>query len=41
MSADIECEEEHIEAVEERVLAEYEREFREQHADELSRVSKP
>lgn len=39
--ADLACEEKHIEEVEDKVLAEYEREFREQHADLLSRVPPP
>ena len=41
VNADIECEEEHIADVEEKVLAEYEQEFREQNADLLSEVRKP
>jgi hypothetical protein len=39
--ADIKCEEQHIADVEDKVLAEYEAEFREQHADFLNRVPPP
>jgi hypothetical protein len=41
VQADLECEEEHIAGVEEKVRAEYEREFREQNAGLLQQVPKP
>jgi hypothetical protein len=40
VAADIKCEEEHVEDVEEEVTAEYEADFREQNTALLSKVTK-
>jgi hypothetical protein len=40
VKADTECEEEHVEAVEDKVAVEYEQAFREQNSSLLSKVPK-